>query len=142
MTRGLIASSSAASFCTQLDIFSASISAARSMSSSAMPDGGIFTGEWPLPPPCVEAISPRRRSSAVICVPSVSSIARSMAFSSSRMLPGQLYRISSLLASESRPSIFFFSSPEKRLMKKPASACTSSLRSRSGGISMVTTFSR
>ena len=44
MTRGLIESSSAASFWTQFDIFNASMSAARSMSSSGIPDGGIFTG--------------------------------------------------------------------------------------------------
>src|ERR1044071_747251 len=43
MTRGLIDSSSAASFCTQFDIFNASTSACRSISSSGMPVGGIFT---------------------------------------------------------------------------------------------------
>ena len=37
MTRGLIESSSAASFCTQFDILSASMSAWRSMSSSGIP---------------------------------------------------------------------------------------------------------
>ena len=34
-------------------------------------------------------VSPSRRSSTAMCVPSASSIARSIAFSSSRMLPGQ-----------------------------------------------------
>jgi hypothetical protein len=34
-------------------------------------------------------VSPSRRSSTAMCVPSASSMARSMAFSSSRMLPGQ-----------------------------------------------------
>ena len=77
-----------------------------------------------------------------MCVPSASSIARSIAFSSSRMLPGQWYAQSCFSASGSRPSIFFLSSPEKRRMKKLVSAAMSSLRSRSGGISIVTTFRR
>ena len=85
-------SSSAASFCTQFDIFSASIKALRSISSSGTPDGGIFTSaETSREPeePAV-AISPSRRSSAPICWASVIRRARSIAFSSSRMLPGQL----------------------------------------------------
>src|SRR5213075_955855 len=50
MTRGLIDSSSAASFCTQFDMRSASTTACRSMSSSGMPVGGIFTaGIFSLP---------------------------------------------------------------------------------------------
>src|SRR6266508_1604230 len=54
MTRGLIDSSSAASFWTQFDIFSASTSACRSISSSGMPVGGIFTiALWSRRPPVV-----------------------------------------------------------------------------------------
>ena len=40
------------------------------------------------------------------------------------------------------PSSFFFSSPAKRRTKNVASGGMSSLRSRSGGISIETTFSR
>ena len=40
------------------------------------------------------------------------------------------------------PSIFFFNSPENRRMNALASGTMSSLRSRNGGISIDTTFSR
>ena len=66
MTRGLIDSSSAASFWTQFDIFKASTSAWRSMSSSGMPVGGILTTEaWSRAPP-VDGTSPSRRSTGAI----------------------------------------------------------------------------
>ena len=45
ITRGLIDSSAAASFCTQFDIRNASTMAKRSMCSSGTPVGGIFTSE-------------------------------------------------------------------------------------------------
>jgi hypothetical protein len=55
-----------------------------------MPVGGIFTMEDASRDVPVVLVSPSRRSSTAICERSASSIARSMAFSSSRMLPGQL----------------------------------------------------
>ena len=50
-------SSSAASFCTQFDIFSASVSALRSISSSGTPDGGIFTSDDVSRVPAVPAVA-------------------------------------------------------------------------------------
>ena len=137
-------SSSAASFCTQFDILSASISALRSISSSGTPDGGIFTSADVSRVPAVPGVaaSPSRRSSEPMNWLSVIRIARSIEFSSSRMLPGQLYRSSIFCASGSSPSHFFFSSPPNFFTKNMASAMMSSLRSRSGGISTDTTLRR
>ena len=55
-------------------------------------------------------------------MPSVRSTARSMTFSSSRMLPGQLWRINTFDASGRMPSTFFFSSFANRLTKNSANA--------------------
>jgi hypothetical protein len=142
MTRGLMPSSSAASFCTQFDIFSASTTAWRSISSSGIPVGGIRTTVARSPLLAGDACSPICRSLTVTAEVSASSTARSITFSSSRMLPGQLCRMSSFWASGCTFSTRFLSSLAKRLTKNSASAGMSSLRSRSGGVSTVTTFSR
>ena len=81
-----------------------------------MPVGGIFDRRRAVA--ARRPATPARRSAGRRrrpCRPSASSTARSMTFSSSRMLPGQLWRISTFCASGWKPSTFFFSSPAKRL---------------------------
>jgi hypothetical protein len=66
-------SSSAASFCTQFDISSASTSAWRSISSSGIPVGGVLTTGLVSPDGCVVDSSSRRRSALLRNGPSVRS---------------------------------------------------------------------
>ena len=138
------ASSSAASFCTQFDIFSASISACRSISSSAMPVGGILTTGLPI-------ARRRRRSTARRAAGRRSVISASF---------GQQHRALDRvleLADVARPVVAHqqllrvgrrarrpSSSARRRsgAGRTCASGTMSSLRSRSGGISIETTFRR
>ena len=77
-------------------------------------------------------------------VPSDRSTARSIAFSSSRTLPGHAYDSSSPSASLESPVTGSdrFSSRLKRATNASASCFTSAARSRSGGTRRLTTLSR